>query len=659
MSGAAVESAHAVADRDSFLRAIIETTPECIKIVARDGRLLQMNSAGLAMIGADAFESVENACTYDLVAPEHRALWRANHERICSGEHLTWEFDIVGLDGKRRHMETHAAPIALADGIGQLAITRNITLRRETEDALHQLNLSLQAKIGERTRELERALVRLGETERSFELLVDGVTDYALFMLDPTGNIVSWNAGARRIKGYEANEIIGRHFSVFYTPEDIAAETPARGLRTASREGRFETEGWRIRKDGSRFWANVVIDPIRDRGELVGFAKITRDITERRATEERLRHAQKMEAVGQFTGGAAHDFNNLLMAILGSLDLLRKRLPDDRGTLALLDNAVQGARRGTLLTQRMLAFARRQELKREAVELNRLVTGMKDFLAHSLGAPIDVEIRVPRQLPCARTDANQLETALQNLALNARDAMAGRGTITIAAREENLEGDNPLMLAAGRYVCLSVTDTGHGMDAATLSRATEPFFTTKGIGKGTGLGLSMVDGLAAQSGGRLAVHSEVGVGTRIEIWLPVATDDVARAREPAITPVDALRSAAKPMIVLAVDDDDLVLMNVSAMLEDLGHRVIDVGSGVKALEVIDAGTPIDLVISDQAMPGMTGVQLLKAIRERRPDLPVILATGFAELPSGADRGVRRLAKPFTQRELAEAVDSVR
>jgi PAS domain S-box-containing protein len=659
MSGAVVEPAHGVTDRDSFLRAIIETTPECIKIVARDGRLVQMNSAGLAMIGADAFESVENACTYDLIASEHRAEWRANHERICSGEHVTWEFDVVGLDGKRRHMETHAVPIALADGIGQLAITRDITLRRETEDALHQLNLSLQAKIGERTRELERALVQLGETERSFELLVDGVTDYALFMLDPNGHIVSWNAGAKRIKGYEANEIIGRHFSAFYTPEDIAAETPSRGLLTAQREGRFETEGWRVRKDGSRFWANVVIDPIRDRGELVGFAKITRDITERRATEERLRHAQKMEAVGQFTGGAAHDFNNLLMAILGSLDLLRKRLPDDRGTLALLDNAVQGARRGTLLTQRMLAFARRQELKREAVDLNRLVTGMKDFLAHSLGAPIDVEIRVPRQLPCARTDANQLETALQNLALNARDAMAGRGTITIAAREENLEADNLLMLAAGRYVCLSVTDTGHGMDAATLARATEPFFTTKGIGKGTGLGLSMVDGLAAQSGGRLAVHSEVGVGTRIEIWLPVATDDVARAREPAITPVDALRSAAKPMVVLAVDDDDLVLMNVSAMLEDLGHHVIDVGSGAKALEVIDGGTPVDLVISDQAMPGMTGMQLLKAIRERRPDLPVILATGFAELPSGADRSVRRLAKPFTQRELAEAVDSVR
>jgi PAS domain S-box-containing protein len=653
-----VESALALPDSDAFLRAIIETTPEWIKIVARDGRLVQMNAAGLSMVGADDFARVRNSYMYDLIAPEHRDAWRANHERVCNGERLSWEFDIVGLDGQRCRVETHATPIALAGGFGQLAITRDITLRRETELALHELNLSLQAKIGERTRELERALAQLGETERSFELLVDGVTDYALYMLDPNGNIVSWNAGAKRIKGYESSDIIGRHFSVFYTPEDIAAGIPTRALRTAAREGRFETEGWRVRQDGSRFWANAIIDPIRDRGELVGFAKITRDITERRATEERLRHAQKMEVVGQFTGGAAHDFNNLLMAILGSLDLLRKRLPNDRHMLALLDNAVQGARRGTLLTQRMLAFARRQELKREAVDLGRLVTGMKEFLAHSMGAAIDVEIRVPRQLPCVRTDANQLETALQNLALNARDAMAGRGTITIAAREENLEADNTLSLSAGRYICLSVTDTGHGMDAATLARATEPFFTTKGVGKGTGLGLSMVDGLAAQSGGRLAVHSEVDVGTRIELWLPVATADIAPARDPGAIDTEMLRPTANPKVVLAVDDDELVLMNVTAMLEDLGHSVIDVGSGAKALEVIDAGTAVDLVVSDQAMPGMTGVELVKAIRERRPDLPIILATGFAELPPGTDATVRRLAKPFTQRELAEAVESI-
>jgi PAS domain S-box-containing protein len=657
--GQTAEPAGAPADRDPLLRAILETTPECIKTVSRDGRIVEINAAGLAMIGASTSAHVENACMCDFVAPEHRDAWLANHERVCNGERLTWTFDLIGLDGQRRHMETHAAPVALADGPGELAVTRDVTLHRETEEALNQLNLLLQAKIGERTRELEHALAELGETQRSFELLIDGVTDYALYMLDPSGRIVRWNAGAKRIKGYESSEIIGKHFSCFYTPEDIAAGLPELSLRTAAREGRYETEGWRVRRDGSRFWANVIIDPIRDRGELVGFAKITRDITERRATEERLRHAQKMEAVGQFTGGAAHDFNNLLMAILGSLDLLRKRLPDDRNMLALLDNAVQGARRGTLLTQRMLAFARRQELRREAVDLGRLVMGMKDFLAHSMGAAIDVEVRVPRQLPCVRSDANQLETALQNLALNARDAMAGRGTITIAAREESLEPDNTLGLAAGRYICLSVSDTGQGMDAATLARATEPFFTTKGIGKGTGLGLSMVDGLAAQSGGRLAIHSEVGVGTRIEIWLPVATADIAPARDHAANGTETLRKTADPKVVLAVDDDELVLMNITAMLEDLGHRVIDASTGAKALEILDAGTPVDLVVSDQAMPGMTGVELLKAIRERRPDLPVILATGFAELPPGTDSAVRRLAKPFTQRELAEAVDSVR
>ncbi len=654
------EPADGQPERDSFLRALVETTPECIKIVAADGRVVQMNAAGLAMIGADSFAQIESSSACDLIAPEDRDAWREQHARVCAGERLTWEFDIIGLDGTRRRMETHAAPVALGGGgVGQLAVTRDVTLRKETEQALYQLNATLQAQVDDRTRELERALAQLGETERSFSLLVEGVTDYALYMLDPTGHIVSWNAGAKRIKGFEASEVVGRHFSLFYTPEDIAAEIPSRGLRTATREGRFETEGWRVRKDGSRFWANVIIDPIRDRGQLVGFAKITRDITERRATEEHLRHAQKMEAVGHFTGGAAHDFNNLLMAILGSLDLLRKRLPDDRNMLALLDNAVQGARRGTLLTQRMLAFARRQELKREAIDLGRLVTGMKEFLAHSMGPTIEVEVRVPRQLPRARTDSTQLETALQNLALNARDAMRGGGTITIAAHEEVLQVDNPLGVPAGRYLCLAMSDTGHGMDEATLARATEPFFTTKGIGKGTGLGLSMVDGLAAQSGGKLAVHSKVGVGTRIELWLPVAGADTAPARDPATFDTDALRKATKPMIVLAVDDDDLVLLNVAAMLEDLGHKVIDVGSGAKALEVIDAGTPIDIVISDQAMPGMTGVQLFNAIRERRPDLPVILATGFAELPPGTDATVRRLAKPFTQRELADAVDSVR
>jgi signal transduction histidine kinase/CheY-like chemotaxis protein len=411
-----------------------------------------------------------------------------------------------------------------------------------------------------------------------------------------------------------------------------------------------------VRKDGSRFWANVIIHAIRDRGELVGFAKITRDITERKATEARLREAQKMEAVGQFTGGAAHDFNNLLMAIIGSLELLRKRMPDDAGLRTLIETAMQGAQRGATLTQRMLAFARRQELRREAVNVYRLVHGMKEFLVQSMGSAIDVGIAVPRLLPAVSTDANQLETALQNLALNARDAMPGGGRITISAREEHLDAPNPPGLLPGGYVCISVADAGEGMDEATLARATQPFFTTKGIGKGTGLGLSMVDGLAAQSGGKLVVHSKLGIGTTVELWLPIAEAGAHLQPESAGTTMPSSQPYANALIVLAVDDDNLVLMNMTAMLEDLGHTVIDASSGADALAIIDAGTRLDLVISDQAMPGMTGMQLHDAIRARRPELPFVLATGFAELPAGIERRrLRRLAKPFTQGELAAAI----
>ena len=642
---------------DELARTITETTPECIKVVARDGRLLQMNPAGLAMIEAESWMHVEHAVTVDLVAPEDKAAWLANHERVCGGESLVWEFDIIGLKGTRRNMESHAAPIAFADGTrGQLAITRDVSARIRSESALRKLNAILEEKADERARELETARMRLQQSERSFALLVDSVTDYALYMLDSRGRIVSWNSGAKRIKGYEAEEIIGQNFECFYSDEDRAAGIPAAGLRVAAREGRLETEGWRIRKDGTRFWANVIIDAIHSEGRHVGFAKITRDITERRAADTRLRQSQKMEAVGQFTGGVAHDFNNLLMAILGSLEILRKRLPDDPRLLTLLDNAVLGAKRGSSLTQRMLAFARRQELKHEAVDLASLVNNMLELLERSLGPTVGVETRFPRDSVHVRTDVNQLETALLNLAINGRDAMPEGGTICIAVKQHSINASNASGLPAGDYACLSVSDTGQGMDEATLARATEPFFTTKGIGKGTGLGLSMVDGLTAQSGGKLLVHSTQGQGTTIELWLPISTDEMSAAdhHDPAV----AQRSHnARPLCILVVDDDGLVLANVAAMLEDLGHKVIAAGSGAKGLEAIAASADIDLLLTDQAMPAMTGLQLIKAVRARRPALPAILATGFAELPDAVCASIGRLSKPFTQQALAKALAS--
>ncbi len=508
------------------------------------------------------------------------------------------------------------------------------------------------------TQELEAALRRLQESERSFELLVDSVTDYALYMLDPSGQVVSWNSGASRIKGYAAAEIIGKNFECFYSEQDRAAGVPAAGLRTAALEGRLETEGWRLRKDGTRFWANVIIDAIRSDGHLVGYAKITRDITERRAAEARLRQAQKMEAVGQFTGGAAHDFNNLLMAIMGSLELLRKRLPNDPRLLALLDNAMQGAKRGSSLTQRMLAFARRQELKHEAVDLAQLVNNMLALLERSLGPTINIETRFPPETVRVRTDANQLETALLNLAINSRDAMPDGGTFSIAVAEHYITAAHPSSLAPGPYACLSVTDTGHGMDEATLARATEPFFTTKGIGKGTGLGLSMVDGLTGQSGGKLIVQSVPGRGTTMELWFPITTQTAATGESNPLEAGEGIPQTERQLSVLVVDDDGLVLANIAAMLEDLGHKVIPVGSGARAITEVDSMPAIDVVITDQAMPVMTGIQLIEILRARRPALPAILATGYAELPQGVSASIGRLSKPFTQCALAKALAAI-
>jgi PAS domain S-box-containing protein len=641
----------------SLLRAVFEATPECIKVVAGDGRLLRMNAAGLRMIEA-RWERVKHACTFDLVAPEHRSHWLAQHERVCAGESLSWEFDIIGLNGTRRSVETHAVPLTLVDGtIGQLAITRDVTSRKHSAAALRQLNLELEEKVSERTRELEEAVNRLQESERSFELLVDSVTDYAIYMLDATGQIVSWNSGARRIKGYNADEIIGKHFSCFYSPDDRASDMPMKGLRTAAEAGRMETEGWRLRKDGTRFWAHVIIDAIRSNGQLVGFAKITRDITERRAAESKVRQSQKMEAIGQFTGGAAHDFNNLLMAILGSLEILRKRLPDDTRMLALLDNAVQGAKRGTTLTQRMLAFARRQELKHETVEVCGLIDNMTELLEHSLGPMVNIETHFPREPVHVRTDANQLETALLNLAINGRDAMPQGGSMAISITTEEVAANNAHNLTPGKYARLAVKDSGEGMDEATVAKATEPFFTTKGVGKGTGLGLSMVDGLAGQSGGKLVVHSAVGHGTTVEIWLPIAAQDspseMLRSGEATNRGSPSLRS----MCVLAVDDDNLVLTNVSAMLEDLGHVVVTASSAAKAIETLASRQDIELVICDQAMPVMTGLQLRAVLSKSHPTLPFILATGYAEISHSVDSSIGRLAKPYTQRELAGAIAS--
>ena len=545
----------------------------------------------------------------------------------------------VRKDGSRFWASVVIDPIRV-DGevIGFAKITRDLSERLEAQRALQQ-------------------------SQEQLRLLIEGVTDYAIYMLDTAGNVASWNTGAERIKGYRPDEIVGEHFSRFYTEEDQLAGLPAEALRVAARDGRFEREGLRVRKDGSRFFAHVVVDAIRDpTGKIIGYAKVTRDITERMEAQreletarEALFQAQKMEAVGQLTGGVAHDFNNLLAAVLGSLELVRKRLPYDPRVTPLLDNAIQGAERGAGLTQRMLAFARKQELTLDPVDVAASVRGMVDFLQRTIGPALSINLRFPQRIPPVLTDQNQFESAILNLVVNARDAMPGGGVISIGADlKDPPDGRGE---AGERYVRISVSDSGEGMPASVLARATDPFFTTKGVGKGTGLGLSMVHGLVAQSGGWMEIDSAPGEGTRVDLWLPVA----AAAGHAPHPEAPAAAPASGQLVILAVDDDNLVLTNTVAMLDDLGHEVMQASSGREALAVLESLPEIDLLITDEIMPGMTGTELARAVSQRRPGLPIIITSGYADLGQPNERlqiGLPRLSKPFTQVELSEMIAQV-
>ena len=548
----------------------------------------------------------------------------------------------VRKDGTRFWANVVIDPIhdPAGDLVGFAKVTRDLTERRAAEEELRK-------------------------SEERFRLLVQSVTDYAIYMLDPNGMVSSWNAGAERFKGYAADDIIGEHFSRFYSDEDRASGLPERALDTAEREGRFEAEGWRHRQDGTRFWANVVIDPIRtDDGRLLGFAKITRDLTERKQSQEELERtreaffqSQKMEAIGKLTGGVAHDFNNLLAVVLGSLNLAERRIAQGGDASGLIGNAIKAAERGASLTQRMLAFARKQELSLEPVELPELVRGMAELLERTIGVGVTIDTRFPLTLPRVQADARQLELALLNLVVNARDAMPTGGTVTIAARTCTVVKPEA-GLAAGQYVRLSVADDGEGMDEQTLAQATDPFFTTKGVGKGTGLGLPMVQGLAQQSGGRLVLSSSKGNGTTAEIWIPVAGTEASATNQVAPELPAAGDPPAEALRILAVDDDPLVLENTTAMLTELGHDVLQADSGVEALRIF-AENSIDLIITDYAMPGMTGEELTQRVLADRPSFPVLIVSGYASLPGEAASTVPKLGKPFREQELSKAIAEAR
>jgi len=533
----------------------------------------------------------------------------------------------VRKDGSRFWANAILDPILDPQGnhVGFAKITRDITAKREQEKALR-------------------------DSEERFRMLVQGVRDYAIYMLDTEGRVTNWNSGAQSIKGYTAEEIVGQHFSRFYTDEDRARGEPQFALETALREGKYEREAWRVRKDGSPFWASVVLDPIFDEsGKHIGFAKITRDITERKKAQEQLEEtqaslvqSQKLQALGELTGGIAHDFNNLMTVIAGSADFLLRKpdLPDEKRR-QYLEAIGETADRASTLTNHLLAFGRRQPIKPEVLDLNVRLDAIADMLARTLGSVIHIELDLQPGAARVEVDAAQLETAILNAAVNARDAMPGGGTLTLSTRAVHENG--------AEFIALAIRDTGTGMPKEVIDRAFEPFFTTKEVGKGTGLGLSQIHGFAAQAGGRAEIGSEEGRGTTITFMLPRTEKNVALA-----VPSASMSDLPEGLRVLLVEDNPQVRDFAEGLLLDLGCKVVPADSAQAALKLLEA-EPIDLVLSDVVMPGMSGVELARRMLESHPDVPVLLATGYSDeiVKRGSEFEV--LAKPFGAADLSKAM----
>jgi PAS domain S-box-containing protein len=533
----------------------------------------------------------------------------------------------VRKDGTRFWAHVIIDAVRAEDGslLGYAKITRDITSKREQEKALF-------------------------ESEQRFRMLVQGVKDAAIYMLDTEGRVTNWNAGAEAIKGYTAAEIVGQHFSRFYTGEDRANGEPKRALETALREGKYEREAWRVRKDGSLFWAHVLLDPIfNEAGEHVGFAKITRDATERKKAQEELEEtraelaqSQKLQALGELAGGVAHDFNNVMTVILGAADFLRRRpnLPADKRQ-QYVEAIYESGVRATRLTDQLLAFGRRRPVRNEVVDVNASIDALSEMLSRTLGSRIETKLELANDAGRVKVDPAQLEMAILNAVVNARDAMPGGGTLTISTCTER-SGDSDC-------VRIDVHDTGLGMPERVMERAFDPFFTTKAVGEGTGLGLSQIHGFAAQSGGRAELDSAEGMGTTVTIILPQTTSELTHSQD---DPIPA--EMADGVRVLLVEDNPQVRTFAEDLLKDLRCEVVSAESGDEALAQLERHE-VDVVLSDIVMPGMSGIDLCRRLKELRPDLPVILATGYSEQAAQAHQAVPIVLKPYSGQDIATAI----
>jgi PAS domain S-box-containing protein len=668
------------------LLATLDALPELLVIVDADGVIVVPNGrfarafdgTPKALAGRSLFDLLETpaerARAYlRLCAGTRQPLPGALVFRRSNGEPLECQCSGAALrpEGRlgprtvllrcRPKIEASVSFAALNQKIADLS--REIRGRHEAETELKELNITLEQRIDARAEEIRAVFLQLYESERQFKNLVESVTDYAIFMLDQNGVVTSWNSGAERIKGYTAEEVIGRHFSTFYTEDDRRNGVPEQALATAKRAGRIAMEGWRVRKGGDRFWANIIINAVHDEeGQSIGFAKITRDLTGRRTMEEQLRQVQKMEAIGQLTGGIAHDFNNLLTVISGNVETVQRRINrTDPGLNRFLDAAERAVDRASTLTHRLLAYSRRQPLEPRAIELNRVIMGMSDLLGRTIGAHITIETVLAAGLWRVSADPNQVENAILNLAVNARDAMPDGGKLTIETANTHLDeayAKANAEVTPGQYAMLAVSDTGMGMTPDVIEKAFEPFFTTKEIGQGTGLGLSQVYGFIKQSGGHIKIYSESGEGTTVRLYLPrlheqsgEIHDEVAATQPPPLGGRET---------ILVVEDSDDVRAYTTEILRELGYEVMEAAEGDAALSLIVSEPRIKLLFTDVGLPGaFNGRQLADEVRKIRSDLRILFTTGYAQnaiIHQGRlDPGVHLIVKPFNFAGLAAKI----
>jgi len=789
----------AVAERehrqDGLFRQLLQALPVAVYTTDIDGTITFFNDAAVTLAGRRPSVNDKWCVSWKLLRLDGTPLphdecpmaatLRDGHARYAS------QIVAVRPDGSRVICEAHPTPLLDKSGvlIGAVNVLIDISERVGAEQALRSLNETLEQRVLYRTNSAEAALMTLHRREREFALLVESVLDYAIIMLDPEGNITHWNQGAERIYGYRSEEIVGRHFSTFHTSDDRADHLPEKTLATALREGRHEGEGWRLRKDGSLFWASAIVDPIVDQGRLIGFAKITRDVTERMKSqaalveserqaravidtapdgfvqldisgrvvewnpaavamfgwsreeaigkeitqllvpegerarfvermslenahppqhnavplklqtrtgelvtvelnfgvrfstgndplnlfirdiggrvsiEAQLRQAQKMEAIGMLAGGIAHDFNNLLQGIIGAVEIINLRINDGdtRDVSRFVDGALNSAQRAAALTQRLLSFSRKQPLDPQSVDANQLVVSMGELLRRTMGEEISLEFELADDLWRCLCDVNQLESALLNLAINARDAMPQGGRLTL--RSANLDiGESAVVdrpnVRCGKYVLLSVTDTGTGIPEEIVDHVFDPFFTTKEVGRGTGLGLSMVYGFAQQSGGFCEIRSESGKGTTVRIGLPRHLAPLEKTRR--ATRSRLAKGAGE--LVLVVEDESVVRGIVVQVLHQLRYTTLEAADGDAALELLLAHDSVDLLISDIGLPGMNGCALVEAAHTLRPKLKILLMSGYApDKIQGGKQAAQKwplINKPFSTAKLARCIREV-